>query len=37
MLIEATADIGSRITGAIQQAAQATGAGFDYLLKTALR
>jgi hypothetical protein len=37
MLIEATTDIGSRITGAIQQAAQATGAGFDYLLKTALR
>jgi len=37
MPIEATTDIGSRITGAIQQAAQATGAGFDYLLKTALR
>jgi hypothetical protein len=37
MLIEATTDIGSRITGAIQEAARATGAGFDYLLKTALR
>ncbi|HEX2656280.1 MAG TPA: transglycosylase SLT domain-containing protein [Xanthobacteraceae bacterium] len=33
----ATAAIGSRITSAIQRAAQATGAGFDYLLKTALR
>ncbi|MGA2125788.1 MAG: lytic transglycosylase domain-containing protein [Xanthobacteraceae bacterium] len=37
MVIDATTDIGSRITGAIQQAAQTTGAGFDYLLKTALR
>jgi hypothetical protein len=37
MLIEATTEIGSRITGAIQEAARATGAGFDYLLKTALR
>ena len=37
MGIDATTDIGSRITGAIQDAARATGAGFDYLLKTALR
>jgi len=37
MLINAASDIGSRVTGAIQQAAQATSAGFDYLLKTALR
>jgi hypothetical protein len=37
MLIEATTEIGSRITGAIQEAARATGAGFDYLLKAALR
>jgi hypothetical protein len=37
MFIEATADIGARITNAIRQAARATGAGFEYLLKTALR
>jgi hypothetical protein len=37
MNVESTTDIGSRITGAIQDAARATGAGFDYLLKTALR
>ena len=37
MLIEATTEIASRITGAIRDAAQATGASFDYLLKTALR
>jgi hypothetical protein len=37
MLIEATTEIGSRITSAIQEAARATGAGFEYLLKTALR
>jgi hypothetical protein len=37
MNVDATTDIGSRITGAIQDAARATGAGFDYLLKTALR
>jgi hypothetical protein len=36
MLIEATTEIGSRITSAIQEAARATGAGFEYLLKTAL-
>jgi hypothetical protein len=37
MGIEATLDIGNRIVGAIQTAAKATGAGFDYLLKTAMR
>jgi hypothetical protein len=37
MLIEATSDIASRITGAIQSAANATGASFEYLLKTAQR
>src|SRR5437588_10663864 len=37
MLIEATNDIGSRVIGAIRNAAQAAGAGFDYLLKTAIR
>jgi hypothetical protein len=37
MLVEATTEIASRITGAIRNAAQATGASFDYLLKTALR
>src|SRR5919206_1206699 len=37
MLIEATSEIASRITGAIRDAAKATGASFDYLLKTALR
>jgi hypothetical protein len=37
MLVEATTEIASRITGAIRSAAQATGASFDYLLKTALR
>ena len=37
MLIEATTEIASRITGAIRNAAAATGASFDYLLKTALR
>jgi hypothetical protein len=37
MFIEATTEIASRITGAIRDAAAATGASFDYLLKTALR
>ena len=37
MFIEATTEVGSRITSAIQEAARTTGAGFDYLLKTALR
>ena len=37
MNVEATTDIGSRIITAIQDAARATGAGFDYLLQTALR
>jgi hypothetical protein len=37
MLIEATTDLATRITGAIRDAARATGASFDYLLKTALR
>ena len=37
MLIEATSEIASRIAGAIRDAATATGASFDYLLKTALR
>jgi hypothetical protein len=30
-------DLGGRIVGAIHSAAKATGAGFDYLLKTAMR
>src|SRR5207302_7901507 len=37
MLIDTTSDGGSRIVGAIRTAAQATGVGFDYLLKTAIR
>jgi len=37
MLIEATGDLASRISGAIRSAAQATGASFDYLVKTAQR
>jgi len=37
MFFDVTSDIGSNITNAIRQAAEATGAGFDYLLKTALR
>jgi hypothetical protein len=37
MFIEATTDLASRITGAIRDAARATGASFDYLLKTAIR
>lgn len=37
MLLEATSEIASRITTAIRDAARATGASFDYLLKTALR
>jgi hypothetical protein len=37
MLIEASGQIASRITGAIRSAAQATGASFEYLLKTAQR
>jgi hypothetical protein len=37
MLIEATSDLATRINGAIRDAARATGASFDYLLKTTLR
>lgn len=37
MLIETTSGIASRITGALRSAAQATGASFDYLLRTAQR
>src|SRR5262245_45885479 len=37
MLLDATTEIGSRIVGAIQDAAKRTGTGFEYLLKTALR
>lgn len=37
MLLEVTSDIFSRIATAIRDAAQATGASFDYLLKTAQR
>ena len=32
-----TTDIASRVTGAIRDAARATGAGFEYLLNTAVR
>jgi len=37
MVIQSTPNAGSRVTGAIQKAARATGTDFDYLLKTALR
>ncbi len=37
MFLEATTEIASRITSAIRNAARATGASFDYLLKTAMR
>jgi hypothetical protein len=37
MFLEATTQIASRITNAIRDAARATGASFEYLLKTALR
>ncbi|MBX6424775.1 MAG: lytic transglycosylase domain-containing protein [Variibacter sp.] len=37
MFLEATSEIASRITSAIRNAARATGASFEYLLKTALR
>ncbi|MEA2934745.1 MAG: hypothetical protein QOD74_1391 [Variibacter sp.] len=37
MFIEATQELASRITGAIRSAADATGASFDYLLRTAQR
>src|SRR6476646_11882530 len=33
----ATTDIATRVTGAIRDAARVTGAGFEYLLNTALR
>src|ERR1043166_8952027 len=33
----ATTDIATRVTGAIRDAARQTGAGFDYLLNTAIR
>src|SRR5262245_62363627 len=33
----ATTDIATRVTGAIRDAARTTGAGFEYLLNTALR
>lgn len=37
MFIEATQEFASRITSAIRSAAEATGASFDYLLRTAQR
>jgi hypothetical protein len=37
MVVQVTSDNGSRVSGAIERAAQATGTSFDYLLKTALR
>ncbi len=37
MFIDTTSDVATRVTGAIREAARITGAGFDYLLKTALR
>jgi hypothetical protein len=37
MFIDTTSDVASRVTGAIREAARVTGAGFDYLLKTAIR
>ncbi len=37
MFIDTTSDIAARVTGAIREAARVTGAGFEYLLKTALR
>jgi hypothetical protein len=37
MFLEATREIASRITGVIRDAARATGASFDYLLRTAQR
>jgi hypothetical protein len=37
MVVQVTSDAGSRVSGAIEKAAQATGTSFDYLLKTALR
>lgn len=37
MFIEATSEIAARITGAIRDAARATGANFEYLLTTAQR
>ena len=33
----ATTDIAARVTGAIRDAARVTGAGFEYLLNTAMR
>ena len=36
-LVGATTDIANKVAGAIHDAARVTGAGFDYLLKTALR
>lgn len=37
MVVQVTPEAGSRVSGAIEKAAQATGTSFDYLLKTALR
>ena len=37
MVVQVTSDAGSRVSGAIEKAARATGTSFDYLLKTALR
>jgi hypothetical protein len=37
MFFEATTNIAQGVTRAIREAARATGAGFDYLLKTAMR
>ena len=36
-LTGATTDIATRVTGAIRDAARVTGAGFEYLLNTAIR
>ena len=37
MAIAGVSDVSTAVVGAIHQAAQATGTGFDYLLKTAMR
>ena len=37
MLIATTSEIGAPVLGAIREAAQATGTGFEYLLQTAMR
>jgi hypothetical protein len=37
MAIDAASDVGPKVVGAIREASRATGTGFDYLLKTAMR